>query len=343
MQGDYSYADIALDDLRASKELLNLQMYNHSTRLCQQYVEKMFKEVLVHLGTSEKDMYSLSIHNIYKLSLRISDLTKTKFTKDDVGFFRGLTDFYFDTNYPSENYVRIQSDEANDVYISTVLFADRLQPILSENIKDSATLYANHRTFIEAEKARLTSMSPDIAQKHEISIVPDLLHISKDIPGYVLVRGSSTNETKTQQRSDGYFLVKYDKVDIKSWKCDNMDNGAIVVPNEMTMFFMSGLETFIAGTEMNPVSWQDGTLHKELISESNSYKAFCIELFSGTPIEAEVIANVEKSHAANLESLNNHMQNVLSMVRNPESLDTTNTKPLETTDTKNVITEPPSR
>jgi len=151
---NYSYADIALEDLQASKALLALQMYNHSARLCQQYVEKIFKEIIFRLGSEEKDMFALHHHNVYKLSSRVAELTNTKFSKDDIGFFRSLTDYYFDTNYPGENYVRIQKEEADEVYASTLLFAGKMQPLLSQLTSEADSKYAHHKVFIEKELAQ---------------------------------------------------------------------------------------------------------------------------------------------------------------------------------------------
>ena len=156
MQGEYSYADIALEDLQASKELFKAQMYNHSTRLCQQYVEKMLKDIISHMGTEERDMYLLSIHNVYKLASRVAELTGTTFSKEDIGFFRGLTDHYFDTNYPGENYVRISEDEARDVYFCTIQFAQRLQSLASQHIVDANVLYASHNEFVSIETENTT-------------------------------------------------------------------------------------------------------------------------------------------------------------------------------------------
>ena len=151
MLGEYSYADIALEDLQAAKELLKAHMYNHSTRLCQQFTEKMLKDIISHMGTEERDMYLLSVHNIVKLATRVAELTSTNFSKEDIGFFRGLTDYYFDTNYPGENYVRITKEEARDVYFSTIEFAERLQLLASQHIADTDTLYTNHKKFINSE------------------------------------------------------------------------------------------------------------------------------------------------------------------------------------------------
>jgi len=150
MEDEYSYADIALEDLQASRELLKVRMYNHATRLCQQYVEKMFKDVIFRLGKDERDMLSLSSHNINKLSKRVAALLETEFSKDDMGLFRTLTDCYFDTNYPGENYVRISKEEARDIYSSTLVFAGKIQLLFKGHILDASTLYAAHRKFIKS-------------------------------------------------------------------------------------------------------------------------------------------------------------------------------------------------
>jgi len=276
----------------------------------------MFKDVITHLGTEEKDVFMLSSHKVYNLSLRVSELTNTKFTKDDISFFRALTDYYFDTNYPSVNYLRIQEEAAHDTYKSTILFAEKLQSLFIAHIPDAAQVYADHSTFIKNEKSRWTK-NPE----NTIGLEPGLLYACNDIPGYVLVRERISMESSEQHKSAGYHLVRYAKVDIVNWSCN--DDVAVVVPATMTMYFMSGVESFVSQTDAgrNPVSWQDGTLQKQLAEESEAYKDFCINHFNDSPIGAIVRSNVEKSHIRNLAVVNHHVKELLG---NAQDVDETN-------------------
>jgi len=91
MSDKYSYRDIAADDFRAAKEMLNVQLFNHSARFCQQYVEKIFKECLTLSGTEESDLFLLHSHKL-------------------------------DTNYPGENYIRLSESKAIEIYNEVIKF-----------------------------------------------------------------------------------------------------------------------------------------------------------------------------------------------------------------------------
>ena len=148
-------AIIALEDLQASRELLKLEMCNHSARLCQQYIEKLFKDIIVRLGNDEKDMFLLSTHNIPKISFRVAELVGVEFSKEDISLFRELTDYYFDTNYPGGNYIRISRAEAQEVYAATIYFTEKLLLLLEECRLEEMAAYKLHQDFVGVEKLKL--------------------------------------------------------------------------------------------------------------------------------------------------------------------------------------------
>ena len=122
MRSKYSYIDIAKEDLLAAKETLRAGLYNHSARLCQQYVEKVFKECIARNGTEETDLLLLHTHKLSRLANRCCALLEISFSRTEMAFFRELTDYYFDTNYPGENYIKLSEDEAVQVYDEVLLF-----------------------------------------------------------------------------------------------------------------------------------------------------------------------------------------------------------------------------
>ena len=122
MNGNGSYINIARKDLIAAKEMLRADMYNHAVRLCQQYVEKVFKECIHQKGKNENDMLLLHMHRLPRLAERCSEITNIKFTKLEIAFFRELTDYYFDTNYPGENYIEVSKADALRAYDETMDF-----------------------------------------------------------------------------------------------------------------------------------------------------------------------------------------------------------------------------
>lgn len=122
MKGRHSYADIAAKDVQAAAVMLRAGHYNHFVRLCQQYVEKVFKEVLLRLGEGAEYAHALHSHNVFRLCQKVSALTGIGFSRDEHLFFRSLTEYYFDTNYPGENYFEVSKEEAWEVYESLVSF-----------------------------------------------------------------------------------------------------------------------------------------------------------------------------------------------------------------------------
>jgi HEPN domain-containing protein len=132
MNGKYSYIDIAHEDLTAANEMLRVGLYNHATRLCQQYVEKVLKECLHQRGESEIDLYLLHTHKLSRIATRCGELIGIEFDKMETAFFRELTDYYFDTNYPGENYIKISEQDAVRVYNEVLLFQASYEKILTQ-------------------------------------------------------------------------------------------------------------------------------------------------------------------------------------------------------------------
>lgn len=130
MKGKYSYIDMARDDLFAAKEMLRAGLYNHSARLCQQYIEKVLKECIMHHGTEETDILLLHTHKLARLADRCGELAEISFGKTEMAFFRELTDYYFDTTYPGENFIKISEEEARRVYEEVLEFREVYEKVL---------------------------------------------------------------------------------------------------------------------------------------------------------------------------------------------------------------------
>jgi HEPN domain-containing protein len=122
MSGEYSYGDIAAEDLLAAREMLNAGLYNHAARLCQQYVEKILKQCLHIRGTEESDLFLLHSHKLARLAERCCELTSASFGRTEMALFRELTDYYFDTNYPGENYIKLSKEQAFAAYEEVLQF-----------------------------------------------------------------------------------------------------------------------------------------------------------------------------------------------------------------------------
>ena len=132
MRSDYSYAYIAKKDLQASIEMYRTGMYNHFARLCQQFVEKIFKDILENNSQNKEHIILLHSHKIHRLSQAISETTGIVFSKSDNLYFRTLTDYYFDINYPNEDYLEIEEQEAVEVHADTLNFLIKFKKNLAE-------------------------------------------------------------------------------------------------------------------------------------------------------------------------------------------------------------------
>jgi len=111
--------------------MMRAKLYNHAARFCQQYIEKLLKECIhIHCVTDE-DIFLLRSHRLSKLATRCKEHTGIKFSAQEILYFRELTDYYFDTNYPGANYLEIDQEEAERVYNATLEFQQTYESILT--------------------------------------------------------------------------------------------------------------------------------------------------------------------------------------------------------------------
>lgn len=134
MQESNSYSELAKKDLQAAKLMLSGELWNHSARFCQQYVEKILKG-FIYLNGEADDFSLLSTHNLIKLADKVAILRGTKFTKNEINWFRTLKDYYFDTNYPGDNYVELLEEDAHDAYTWTMEFKKQYETSLSQTFE----------------------------------------------------------------------------------------------------------------------------------------------------------------------------------------------------------------
>ena len=125
-----SYMYFAEKDLQAAQAMLEYELYSHCVRLCQQYIEKCFKEAIDRRGSGGADTFLLHTHKVQQLAARCSEIFGIKFTHKEKTFFKKLTDYYFDTNYPSDDYVEITAAEAAKVMEQTLQFQAAYEEVL---------------------------------------------------------------------------------------------------------------------------------------------------------------------------------------------------------------------
>ena len=125
--GNNSYLALAKRDLQNAKELFDVTTtgYNLVVRLSQQAVEKIMKHFIEELGF-EKFRPLLSSHNtvsLYSAILELGVLSEDFATKREMII---LKSYYFDTDYPGENYIEIDRHSAKDALNFAQGFVDEI-------------------------------------------------------------------------------------------------------------------------------------------------------------------------------------------------------------------------
>lgn len=111
--GGTSYKDIAEKDLKSAEDLLAFSSgnYNLIARLAEQYVEKLLKHY-IELNGSTEHLTLLSTHNLTKMYDVVVQLGYIDKVQTDRLFMSQLKDYYFDTNYPGDNYRELDREES---------------------------------------------------------------------------------------------------------------------------------------------------------------------------------------------------------------------------------------
>lgn len=114
---NYSYYDIAMNDfkyLQFAIEMKDKDFYNRNAILCEQVVEKLLKHIVQNFCFKEDYTGLLKGHNLVKLYKAIVDEEiEIKISKN---MLRTLKDYYFDANYPGDNFILVDEDELNEAY-----------------------------------------------------------------------------------------------------------------------------------------------------------------------------------------------------------------------------------
>lgn len=121
-----SYIAIAHRDLRSSKRNLSWGDCNLSVRLSQQAVEKLLKHQLEQTQDPSVIPF-MRLHNLKKLytELKLRCLNVPEINIDKLNT---LTGYYFDVNYPGDNFEIVEQVEGERMYA----FAEEVFAKLSE-------------------------------------------------------------------------------------------------------------------------------------------------------------------------------------------------------------------
>ena len=105
------YIDIAENDLEFLEAVLKTgnTFYNQLAVQCQQVAEKFLKGYLDNMALEEDVTDLLRKHNMKQIAAKLNEL-KPDLKLDTVGLAY-LTDFYFDTRYPGDDFYTVSKEE----------------------------------------------------------------------------------------------------------------------------------------------------------------------------------------------------------------------------------------
>lgn len=107
-----SYYEIAINDYRFLDTIRNGNFYNKIGIECQQIAEKFLKYLYVtYVDVSEQEERFIKTHSVHKIAIQLNKHLDTSFDYSSLAI---LTDYYFDTRYPGDEYIDLTDDMANN-------------------------------------------------------------------------------------------------------------------------------------------------------------------------------------------------------------------------------------
>ncbi|MDR2183030.1 MAG: HEPN domain-containing protein, partial [Clostridiales bacterium] len=110
-KGTYKY--IADRDLKDAETLLAAGSFSSAGRFAQQVVEKYLKHFIDSNGNTD-DIAFLATHNTIKLYDKVVELGGLEFNRDCQKMMCVLRNYYYDVNYPGEDFRELGKEEATD-------------------------------------------------------------------------------------------------------------------------------------------------------------------------------------------------------------------------------------
>lgn len=132
-----SYYEIAINDYQFLDTIRNGNFYNKIGIECQQIAEKFLKHLYVtYVDVSEQEERFIKTHSVHKIAMQLNKHLDTNFDYSSLAI---LTDYYFDTRYPGDEYLELTSDMANNA----LQLIDNLKTAVDNYIREYAQLYKN--------------------------------------------------------------------------------------------------------------------------------------------------------------------------------------------------------
>jgi len=102
-----SYKELALYDMKALEISHKYELWNKVGRESQQVCEKYIKHYLQENHLLSEDLEKT--HNLKRLLRAITEYDRNLYRQLSV-----ITGYYYETNYPSENYIELDKELADD-------------------------------------------------------------------------------------------------------------------------------------------------------------------------------------------------------------------------------------
>lgn len=119
-----SYLYISKRDLQDATLLFKGGSYTQSGRLSEQVVEKVLKHHLHTNGTPE-DYRLLYTHKPFRLYKKCQECGfGLELSKDQLLTLKDLDSYYYDTNYPGNDFFELDHDQAQDALNLAKIFMD---------------------------------------------------------------------------------------------------------------------------------------------------------------------------------------------------------------------------
>jgi len=123
-----TYYSIAFDDFQYLIDQKDSKYVNHLAPLCQQCAEKYLKSIIVDSAVPLDDKELLKSHSLVKLAAYIDkNVIPLQIDRREL---RLLTDFYYDTQYPGDNFYiidEVELDSGLELLYTIKEIADKFQ------------------------------------------------------------------------------------------------------------------------------------------------------------------------------------------------------------------------
>ena len=119
-----SYLYIAKRDLKDAMLLYKGQSYTQTGRLAEQVVEKVLKHYLHSFGNSE-DYRFLHMHKPFRIYTKCKEYGfALELSKDELLTLKDLDSYYYDTNYPGNEFFELEELQAKEALDLAQKFVD---------------------------------------------------------------------------------------------------------------------------------------------------------------------------------------------------------------------------